>query len=233
MDQCPKCNGSSNNCCCARGPRGPRGYQGPSGPKGDQGIQGPKGNQGPPGPKGNQGHRGIQGVPGPQGEPGPRGQQGEPGPKGDQGPSGLQGNPGPKGDQGPPGPSGALQGAYGFGICNAIGKASGYVKFVMPGPIQDVELLRDGIEVLKSGIYQISYKVILESKVLTSTPSKFITTINDIIPVVSSMTEATTAATLSSTDLVSLQEGDIVKLHAELQEHFSYKLATLHIIQVG
>lgn len=215
LDRCPKCNGPSNNCNCARGPRGPRGYQGPVGFRGEQG---------PPGPKGQQG---------PQGLKGPKGNQGPPGPNGDQGIRGLQGIQGPKGDQGPPGPPGILQAAHGFGICNVMSKASGAVRFIMPGPLQDVELMQDGLKVLKSGIYQISYKIILASNTITCSPSTFHVKINDAITVVSSFTESTTATSLSSSDLVSLLEGDIVKIQAELQEHFSYKLATLQIIQVG
>lgn len=215
LDRCPKCNGPSNNCNCARGPRGPRGYQGPVGFRGEQG---------PPGPKGQQG---------PQGLKGPKGNQGPPGPSGDQGIRGLQGIQGPKGDQGPPGPPGILQAAHGFGICNVMSKASGAVRFIMPGPLQDVELMQDGLKVLKSGIYQISYKIILTSNTITCSPSTFHVKINDAITVVSSFTESTTATSLSSSDLVSLLEGDIVRIQAVLQEHFSYKLATLQIIQVG
>lgn len=218
LDRCPKCNGPSNNCNCTRGPRGPRGYQGPSGIRGEQGPLGPKGQQGP------------------QGLKGPKGDQGPPGPKGDQGIRGPEGIQGPKGDQGqpgPPGPSGILQAAHGFGICNVMSKTSGAVRFIMPGPLQDVELMQDGLKVLKSGIYQISYKVILASNTITCSPSSFHVKINDSITVVSSFTESTTATSLSSTDLVSLLEGDIVKIQADLQEHFSYKLATLQIIQVG
>lgn len=206
LDRCPKCNGPSNNCNCARGPRGPRGYQGPVGFRGEQGHPGPKGQQGPQGLKG---------------------------PKGDQGIRGLQGIQGPKGDQGPPGLPGILQAAHGFGICNVMSKASGAVRFIMPGPLQDVELMQDGLKVLKSGIYQISYKIILASNTITCSPSTFHLKINDAITVVSSFTESTTATSLSSSDLVSLLEGDIVKIQAKLQEHFSYKMATLQIIQVG
>lgn len=224
LDRCPKCNGPSNNCNCTRGPRGPRGYQGPSGIKGEQG---------PPGPKGEQGPQGLKGPKGDQGPPGPKGDQGIRGPEGIQGLQGVQGIQGPKGDQGPPGPVVLLQAAHGFGICNGMSKASGAVRFIMPGPLQDVELMQDGLKVLKSGIYQISYKVILESKTITCSPSTFHVKINDSITVVSSITESTTAASLFSTDLVSLLEGDIVKIQADLQENFSYKLATLQIIQVG
>ena len=96
-----------------------------------------------------------------------------------------------------------------------------------------MEMLPDGLQVMKAGIYQISYKAILSSNVLTCTPSKFFIKINDLIQMDSSLTESTTASVLSSSDLFSLQEGDIVKLYAELQEHFSCKLATLQIVQIG
>lgn len=65
-----------------------------------------------------------------------------------------------KGDAGSPGhhPS------FGFGICNTINTESGYVKFAMPGPLQDVEWMPSGLKVLKSEIYQISYKVVLDNE---------------------------------------------------------------------
>ena len=47
------------------------------------------------------------------------------------------------------------------------------------------------------------------------------------------MTESLTSNTLSSTQLVKLKEGDVVRLVADLQEHFRYKLATLQVIQAG
>ncbi len=174
--------------------------------------------------------RGPRGPRGYQGPVGLRGEQGPPGPKGQKGPQGLKG---PKGDQGPSGSPGILQAAHGFGICNVMSKASGTVRFIMPGPLQDVELMQDGLKILKSGIYQISYKVILASNTITCSPSTFHIKINDVITVASSFTESTTATSLSSCDLVSLREGDIVKIQAELQEHFGYKLAILQIIQVG
>ena len=211
MEHCPKCNGA-RACKCERGPKGPRGYQGPVGPKGEQGPSGPKGSPGPQGP------RGFQGFPGANGEPGPQGVQG---PKGD------------RGEQGIPGPAGLLSAAHGFGICNAASYASGPVNFVMAGPMQDVELIRDGLKVQIAGVYQISYKVILSSKAITCIPSRFQVTINDAIRVDSSLTESTTSTVLTSTDLFSLQTGDVVKLVADLQEHFSCQLATLQIIQVG
>ena len=215
LDRCTKCNGPLKNCNCVRGPRGPRGYQGPVGLRGEQG------------------HPGVKGQKGPQGLRGPKGNQGPPGPKGDQGIRGQQGLQGPKGDQGPSGSPGILQAAHGFGICNVLSKASGAVRFIMPGPLQDVELMQDGLKILKSGIYQISYKVILVSNTISCSPSTFHIKINDYITVASSFTESTTATSLSSCDLVSLLEGDIVKIQADLQENFSYKLATLQIIQVG
>lgn len=73
----------------------------------------------------------------------------------------------------------------------------------------------------------------MESTALTCIPSRFQLIINDAIKIVSSLTESTTATTLTSTVLSSLLEGDVVTLVGELQERFSYKLATLQIIQVG
>ncbi|MDF2067000.1 collagen-like protein [Bacillus sp. Cr_A10] len=219
MDQCPKCN--EQYCKCELGSRGPRGYQGPPGPKGEQGPPGPKGEQGPPGPRGPKGETG-RGKQGPEGLRGPRGYDGPPGPSG--------GPPGPRGERGP---AGTLDSAYGFAYSESESFVSGDVKFIIAGPLQDVELKRDGLAVAKAGVYQISYKVILETNDETNIPSKFQIKINDAVKVASSTTQSTTSTTLTSTELFSLLEGDIVKLVAELQEGFSYRLATLLIIQVG
>ncbi|MBO1911446.1 hypothetical protein J4G37_42495, partial [Microvirga sp. 3-52] len=63
--------------------------------------------------------------------------------------------------------------------------------------------------------------------------SSFKLVINDEITISSSVTESTTSNTLTSTQLFSLQKGDVIKLIAELQEHFHCKLATLQVLQVG
>lgn len=47
------------------------------------------------------------------------------------------------------------------------------------------------------------------------------------------MTESTTSATLTSTQLLSLHAGDVIQVVAHLQEHCSYKYASLLILQVG
>lgn len=222
MDYCPKCN--QKQCKCERGPRGPRGYQGPQGARGEQGPTGPRGIQGVQGPRGKQGPAGRTGL---TGETGPQGLRGE------QGPIGLRGEPGVAGPQGEQGLPGAFISAYGFAYSQSENSASGDVKFTIAGPCQDIELMREGLKVLKAGVYQISYKVVMESTALTCIPSTFQLKINDAIKIVSSLTQSTTATTLTSTVLSSLLEGDVVTLIGELQERFSYKLATLQIIQVG
>lgn len=191
------------NCVCKRTPRGPRG------------------------PRGYQGLRGVEGLPGLKGE------QGSQGLRGKQGPTGPRGERGPEGQKGEQGPAGTLDSAFGFAYSESVSFASGDVKFIIAGPLQDVELIREGLRVSKAGVYEISYKVILESKYITCIPSNFQIIINDAIKVASSMVESTTSTTLTSTNLFSLLEGDVVKLVADLQEHFSYKLATLQLIQVG
>lgn len=222
MDYCPKCN--QKQCKCERGPRGPRGYQGPQGARGEQGPTGPRGIQGVQGPRGKQGPAGRTGL---TGETGPQGLRGE------QGPIGLRGETGVAGPQGEQGLPGAFNSAYGFAYSQSENSASGDVKFIIAGPCQDIELLREGLKVLKAGVYQISYKVVMESTALTCIPSTFQLKINDAIKIGSSLTQSTTATTLTSTVLSSLLEGDVVTLVGELQERFSYKLATLQIIQVG
>ena len=217
MDDSQHCH----ECDCGKSVRGPRGFRGPRGYDGLDGMQGPKGNEGPRGPRGFQGYEGEKGEKGDKGDPGSNGAKGDTGPRGSQG---------PKGEQGPPG---IFETAYGFTYTEFGSADSGIVKFIIASPVEYVELVSDGLQVLKDGIYQIHYKVQLESKAITCIPSKFHIEINNEIKIVSSMTESTTASTLTSTQLFSLQEGDVVKLIAELQEHFSYKLATLQVLQVG
>ena len=154
-------------------------------------------------------------------ERGPRGPQGPPGPKGD------------KGDQGPAGLPGTLNLAHGFAYSTAKSNQNGNVKFTIAGPLQDVELHSEGLEIIKAGVYQISYNVAVESSAATSNPAKFQIVINDTIIVASSMTKSTTTANLNSTQLFSLLEGDIVKLVAEIPQGSSYTLPTLQLIQFG
>ena len=205
MNDCQHCR----ECDRCKGARGPRGFRGP------RGYEGPSGFDGEQGPKGDTGARGSRGPQGYDGE------NGEPGPKGDTGPTGEQG------------PKGTFESAYGYAYNESGASKSGAVKFLVAGPLQNVELKKGGLQVFKDGIYQIDYKVLLESKVITRTPSSFQLVINDLIPILSSVTESTTPNTLTSTQLFSLQEGDVIKLVAELQEHFRYKLVTLQVIQVG
>jgi len=223
MNNCEKCGGTQP-CKCQRGPRGPRGYQGFTGLDGEQGETGKQG------VKGDRGPRGYEGQPGLVGERGEKGEPGEQGPEGDQGPQGIQGIQGIKGDTGPAGP---INVAYGFAYTESGSSENGSVKFSVATPLQDVEPSHEGLVIGIDGIYQISYKVLLVSKAITCVPSKFHIEINDKIKVSSSLTESTTANTLTSSLLLSLQEGDLVKLVAELQENFSYKLATLQLVRVG
>ncbi|MCM3709096.1 collagen-like protein [Sporosarcina luteola] len=214
MERCPKCN-EDFFCKCGsenRGRRGPRGYQGP---QGEPGRPGPKGEQGPPGPKGDRGPRGYQG---PDGQKGERGERGE---------------TGPQGPQGERGPAGTFDTTYGYAYTTTKSSASGTVNFQIAGPLQDIKVVRNGLQALKDGIYQISYTVVLESKVISCTPSAFRMKINDNIHVHSSVTESLISTTLTNTQLVSLQEGDIVQLIAELQEHCSYKMASLQLMRIG
>ncbi|MFS0577109.1 collagen-like protein [Sporosarcina sp. 179-K 3D1 HS] len=253
MERCPKCN-EDIFCHCStekRGRRGPRGYQGP---QGERGCPGPKGEQGPPGPKGDRGERGPRGYPGLEGEPGqkgdrgeigergergPRGPQGEQGPmgpqgeRGERGPRGHQGEEGPVGPQGERGPAGTFDTTYGYAYTTTRSSESGTVHFRIAGPLQDIKVVRDGLQVLKDGIFQISYSVVLESKIISCIPSKFQVQINDHVHIHSSVTESLHSTTLTTTQLVSLQEGDIVKLIAELQEHCSYKMASLQLMRIG
>ena len=229
MDDCQHCR-ECDRCKGARGPRGLRGPRGYEGPTGYDGKQGPKGDTGARGPRGPQGYDGEMGKQGPIGPKGPKGDEGIQGPRGPEGFKGEKGDTGPRGEQGP---KGTFESAYGYAYNESGASESGAVKMVIAGALQDVDLKNGGLKVYKDGIYQIDYKVLLESKAITCTPSSFQLVINDLIPIASSVTESTTSNTLTSTQLFSLEEGDVIKLVAELEEHFRYKLATLQVIQIG
>ena len=170
----------------------------------------------------------CDGESGKEGPRGKRGPQGEPGPRGPRGPQGPQGEPGP---EGPQGPAGTLTTAHGFAYSQSTIAETGNVIFTIAGPLQDVELVALGLQVSKSGVYQLVYKVQVESdEEPKTTPATFQLQINDEIMVASSMTETTTSTILSSTQLVSILEGDLVKLHAVMPEGYSYKLPTLQLV---
>ncbi|QUW23527.1 collagen-like protein [Sporosarcina sp. Marseille-Q4063] len=217
MDDCNYCR-ECDRCKGSRGPRGfrgPRGYEGPAGYDGERGIPGPKGEPG---------------------RPGPRGFTGEKGDKGDQGPIGPKGDKGDKGDKGSRGergPKGSFESAYGFAYTETGNSDSGIIDFCESGPLCEVQLTNKGLKITNDGVYQIDYKIVLESQVITCTPSSFQIKINDLYDLSYSMTESLTSNTLNSSQLVKLKEGDVVMLVADLQEHFHYKLATLQVIQVG
>jgi Collagen triple helix repeat (20 copies) len=212
MDYCPYCG-------CSHGYKHDLAVIGP------RGKEGPRGKQGPPGPKGN---------PGPEGKPGPPGPKGDPGPEGKQGPPGLKGGPGPRGERGPMGPSGGTANpAYGYAYSPSSSDLSGDVRFAIAGPLENVELTSKGLTVLTPGIYQISYKVAFHADGAISTPARFQIVINESIDVVSSTTETRTSTQLSSSQLFSLLEGDLVKLVAEVPEGTSYTLPTLQVVRIG
>jgi hypothetical protein len=169
-------------------------------------------------------------------ERGPRGPRGEQGPKGPKGDPGLQGPQGPRGERGPAGPpgsSGTISTAYGFAYSPSTSIQNGNVKFSIAGPIQDFELISDGLRSLTSGVFQISYKVAVIEEAASSIPAKFQLVVNDSINIASSITESRTSAHLYTTQLFSLLEGDVVRLVANVPQGLSYTLPTIQIIQVG
>ena len=214
MDDCNYCN----ECDSCKGPRGPRGFRGPRGYEGPTGYDG---KQGIPGPKGDQGKRGPQGATGDKGD------------KGEQGPIGMKGEKGEQGPRGERGPKGTFSSSFGYAYNQTGSSKSGIVKFSDAGPLCDVQVTNKGLKVANHGIYQIDYKVVLVSKAGPHKPSNFQIKINDLYDFPNSITESLTSTTMSSTQLVKLNEGDIVMLVANLQAHAHYKLATLQVLQIG
>jgi hypothetical protein len=165
-----------------------------------------------------------------RGTRGPRGRRGQKGPKGDPGPRGEQG---PQGPQGPPGTSEQLNAAHGFAYSTSANNESGPINFNVAGPLQDVEMITDGLQVSKSGVYQISYKVDVDAQPDTANLATFQIIVNDLITTPSSLMKSNTSQSLYSTQLFSLQADDVVKLVAEMPEGFEYSHVTLQVVQIA
>lgn len=123
--------------------------------------------------------------------------------------------------------------AYGFAYTPAELSESGVVRFRIAGPLEEVELTADGFMIAKAGVYQIQYSVVVHSAEEAATPARFQLVINNTVNIASSVTESVTSQQLSSNQLFSLLEGDVVKLVAEVPEGISYSMIKLQVLQVG
>lgn len=158
------------------------------------------------------------------GKRGPRGKEGPPGP---QGPQGLPGPEGKQGPAGPPGPPGILGLAFGSAYSPGVPTSTGAVPLAIAGPLQEVELLPTGLQVLRDGIYQITY---------TATPSasaEFRVVINNSIQVPPSHTQTQTGTTVSTSFLFSLLADDLVQFIATMPDDATLQSASLQLVQIG
>jgi hypothetical protein len=157
------------------------------------------------------------------GPPGPQGKQGPPGPMG------PKGDPGP---QGPPGPSGQPDMAYGSAYSSSVHAHSGTVPFTIAGPLNEVVVRPEqGLQVLRPGIYRISYNVTLVQS--TNSHAEFRVIINDNILVPSLVAQTQSSNTVSAGGLFSLLANDIVRLEATLPTNASFRMPALQVVQVG
>lgn len=155
-----------------------------------------------------------------------RGKSGPPGPPGPQGPKGD------RGAQGPPGPAGQSDMAYGLAYSTSTLTSTGTVPLRIAGPLHEVNLRPDqGLQVLRAGIYQISYKATLVQGLNNS--AEFRVIINEAIQVPPLVTQIQSSNTASATTLFSLLANDIVRLVAALPENSSIYMPTLQVVQVG
>ncbi|ARU60142.1 hypothetical protein CBW65_03020 [Tumebacillus avium] len=158
------------------------------------------------------------------GKRGPRGKEGPSGPQGPQGPQGPEGKQGPAG---PPGPPGTLGLAFGSAYSPGAPTRTGAVPLAIAGPLQDVELLPAGLQVLRAGIYQITY---------TTTPSaaaEFRVVINDSIQVPPSHTQTQSGQSVSTSFLFSLLADDLVQLIAVMPDDATLQGASLQLLLIG
>lgn len=214
MKYCPYCC----PCCCCKPEQGPRGRKGDTGPRGKQGAQGERKTPLLPGLSGERDLQGVQALRGEQGLPGLRGSSRE---RGLQGP---QGNPGSAGI--------SRSGGYGFAYSPLDSVQGGNVKFTVAGPMQEINLDSQGMHIFKSGVYQISYKVLVECRTNVNVPARFQIVINDTVKATSSMTDSSASAILNSSLLLSLLEGDLVKLVADIPDGCSFTHPSLQVIQI-
>lgn len=122
---------------------------------------------------------------------------------------------------------------YGFAYSDADSSVSGNVKFQVFSPRHEDIINKDGgLQVSKTGVYQVSYSV--SCKVLNgaANPVKFKIVVNDSFIPSTSVLETNTSQHLFSSQLVPLMEGDIVKLDAEVSEGNSYSKPTLQILMI-
>ncbi|WP_199677410.1 collagen-like protein [Lysinibacillus yapensis] len=156
----------------------------------------------------------------------------KPGPPG---PPGPEGPPGLPGAEGPPGPPTIAGLAYGFVYRAFEGANSGVVHFDVSGPLHDeVTMVPEGLEVGVAGVYQIGYSITLRrGNSIEETAARIHVGVNDLIHIPTSYTESAVSQQLTSSQLYSLREKDVVKLIAELPEGMSYTAASLQIVKVG
>ncbi len=140
-------------------------------------------------------------------------------------------NPGPEPE---PEPEPTADRLYGFAYSTIESDQSGTIPFQVASPRhEEVTLTNGGLQVSKAGVYQVSYTV--SCKVLhgVTTPAQFKIVVNDSFIPQSSVIESFTTQHLSSTQLVSLLEGDVVRLVAEVSGGHKFSHPTLQLVMVG
>jgi len=159
---------------CAPGTAvGPTGPTGPAGANGVTGPTGPAGAAGVTGPVGPTGPAGANGVTGPVGPTGPAGAIGVTGPVGPTGAAGANGATGPTGPAGatgatgPTGPSGAGNTAFGRLTNMSASDVPGANEVPLSnsnnGPLSNVTIVGNGIQVPSDGAYLVAYQVIIQA----------------------------------------------------------------------
>jgi len=189
------------------------------------GVTGPQGLAGPQGPTGLAGPQGSTGAQGPTGPAGATGAAGS------QGPIGVAGPTGDTGPQGPTGPTGTNGTNIQVLTGGTLGSDSGYKLSILPGEVPTVYLGPGNGGSVKLGTVDVPLSAGTLSHLLVSvdlnpacsTPGTcgytFVVCVNKVCTtaLTCQITDPTTSTTVCSdtTDVVSLNDGDVVSIRAE------------------
>jgi len=123
---------------------------------------------------------------------------------------------------------------YGFAYSHAESAESGTIQFQVASPLHhEVNYSNDGLQVTKKGIYQVSYSVSCKVESEATNPAIFKIVVNDSFTTLSSVIKSYTTQLLSSTQLIPLMEGDVVRLVAEVSDGYVYSNPSLQIVMVA
>ncbi len=198
----------------------------------------------PTGPTGATGSTGPTGVTGPTGATGPTGVTGPTGATGLTGATGPTGNTGPSGNTGPTGGVTPIFGSlYADLNLPTIAKPNTNINFGVTGPFSGVtpSTTDDSITINSTGVYTVSFSILIEAIglpndilfieiILTINGSLFF---NSTLNFQTSISNAFEFNTLSRTDQLLLNQGDVLRYFIRKQDgEMAYGFTSLVVTKV-